>query len=79
MEVNEAKPGTIQIKGSEGASIRYIIQINGSEGASVRDIIKINGSEWAWIRDIIHINGSEGGLTQGQFRLMEVKGSQPPT
>ncbi len=41
MEVNEHQSGTIQIKGSEGASIRYIIQINASEGASVRDIFHI--------------------------------------
>ncbi len=40
--MNEPQSGAIQIKGSEGASIRYIIQINGSEGASVRDIIHIN-------------------------------------
>ncbi len=33
MEVNEPQSGTIQIKGSEWASIGYIIQINGFEGA----------------------------------------------
>ncbi len=32
MEGNEPQPGIIQIKGSEGASIRYIIQINGNDG-----------------------------------------------
>ncbi len=39
MEVNEPQSETIQIKGSDGASSRYIIQINGSDGASNRDII----------------------------------------
>ncbi len=54
MEVNEPQSGTIQIKGSKGASIRYIIQINGSEGASVRNIIYINNrSVVAPNRDII--------------------------
>ncbi len=41
MEMNEPQSGTMQIKGNEGALIRYINQINGSEGASVRDIIDI--------------------------------------
>ncbi len=45
MEVNAPQSGTIKIKESEGASIRYVIQINGSQGASVRDIIHIKGME----------------------------------
>ncbi len=54
MEVKQPQSVTIQIKGSKGASIRYIIEINGSEGASVRDIIHINNrSEGASNKGII--------------------------
>ncbi len=49
MEVNEPHSGTIQIKGCEGALIRYIIQINGSEGSSVRNIFIL----------IIHVKGPQ--------------------
>ncbi len=55
------------------------IQINGSEGATVRDIIYINWSEGASFRDIIQINDSEETLSRVLFRLMEVKWPQSRT
>ncbi len=71
MEVNEPQWGTIQIKGNEGALIRYIIQINGNEGM----FYVFFKEKW----DQSHQKHFEGALIRDIIQIMEVKGPQSGT